>query len=187
MLHLNSSGEGPRKAQGRKRMAATTEKSKPNESRSFPVPSTTQDAVAAQLLPHPHSNNLSSSAGFHSAYVISSDLSQIDVPLNICSTSTRYCPPKPTIGKILTFWVSVINLTMYKKFQDQFLPHDLNQAVVPKDQIVLVVLVVCFSCFFNVCVCFFLVNLSICHCVCCHLKNRGEESQCFCFPISSPP
>lgn len=53
MLHLNLSGEGPRKGpQGRRKMAATIGKSKPNESLSFPDPSTTRDAVAAHLLPH---------------------------------------------------------------------------------------------------------------------------------------
>lgn len=40
MLHLNLSGEGPRKGpQGRRKMAATIGKSKPNESLSFPDPS----------------------------------------------------------------------------------------------------------------------------------------------------
>lgn len=114
MLHLNSSGEGPRKApRGRKRMAATIEKSKPNESRSFPDPSTTQDAVAAQLLPHPYSNNLSSSAGFHSVYIISSDSSHVMYRLTSALPVTRYCPLlSQQLEKILTFWVSVINLTI---------------------------------------------------------------------------
>lgn len=63
-------------------MAATIGRSKPNESRSFPDPSTTRDAVATHLLPHPHSDNLPSSAGFLSAYddslcVISSDVSHV--------------------------------------------------------------------------------------------------------------
>lgn len=48
----------------------------------------------------------------------------------------------------------MIRLTTYNKFQDQFLPHDLNQAVVSKDHIVLVVfLLYVFA--------FFFVNLSI--------------------------
>lgn len=65
MLRSSLWGAGPRKGpQGRKMMAATIEKSKPNESLSFPDPSTTRDAVATHLLPHPHSDNLPSSAGF---------------------------------------------------------------------------------------------------------------------------
>lgn len=111
MLHLNSSGEGPRKApQGRKRMAATIEKSKPNESRSFPDPSTTQDTVAAQLLPHPYSDNLSSSAGFHSVYIVSSDLSHMmyrlmsALPvLDTASTPTEYAPLSQQLEKFLLF------------------------------------------------------------------------------------
>lgn len=42
----------------------------------------------------------------------------------------------------------MIKLTTYKKFQDQFLPHDLNQAVVPKDRIVLVVFLLYVLAFF---------------------------------------
>lgn len=66
--------------------AATTRKSKPNESRSFPDPSAMRDAVAAPYPPHSLShklcNNSPSSTGFHLAYddslfLISSDLSYI--------------------------------------------------------------------------------------------------------------
>lgn len=64
--------------------AATTRKSKPNESRSFPDPSAMRDAVAApaHLLSHKLCNNPPSSTGFHPAYydslsLISSDLSHI--------------------------------------------------------------------------------------------------------------
>lgn len=47
--------------------AATTRKSKPNESRSFPDPSAMRDTVATHLLPHKLCNNPPSSTGFHSA------------------------------------------------------------------------------------------------------------------------
>lgn len=61
-------------------MAATTRKSKPNESQSFPDPSAMRDAVAAptHFLPHKLSNY---STGFHPAYddslSLTSDLSYI--------------------------------------------------------------------------------------------------------------
>lgn len=63
-------------------MAATIGNLKPNESRSFPDPPTTRDAETTHLLPHSHSDNLPSSAGFLSAYddslcVMSSDFSHI--------------------------------------------------------------------------------------------------------------
>lgn len=87
--------------------AATTRKSKPNESRSFPDPSAMRDAVATpyhtHLLPHKLYNNPTSSSGFHSAYddssfLISSDLSLITyhlmpvLPTPSCCPSSMGCP-----------------------------------------------------------------------------------------------
>jgi len=66
--------------------AATTQKSKPNESRSFPDPSAMRDAVAApnytHSLHHKLCINLFSSTGLDPAhddsmFLISSDLSRI--------------------------------------------------------------------------------------------------------------
>lgn len=118
MLHLNLSGEGPG-PQGRRKMAATIGKSKPNESLSFPDPSTTRDAVAAHLLPHPCSDNLSSSAGFHSANTIASDLSPMmhrsvsTLPVLDTASALTECPlTSQHLKKILLFWVSKIYLTM---------------------------------------------------------------------------
>lgn len=120
MLHLNLSGEGPRKGpQGRRKMAATIGKSKPNESLSFPDPSTTRDTVAAHLLPHPCSDNLSSSAGFHSANAIASNLSPMmhrsmsTLPVLDTASAPTECPlTSQHLEKFLLFWVSKIYLTM---------------------------------------------------------------------------
>lgn len=120
MLHLNLSGEGPRKGpQGRRKMAATIGKSKPNESLSFPDPLTTQDAVAAHLLSHPCSDNQSSSAGFHSANAIASDLSPMiyrsvsTLPvLDTASAPTEYPLTSQHLENFLLFWVSKMYLTM---------------------------------------------------------------------------
>lgn len=131
MLRLSLSGAGPRKGpQGRKMMAATIGKSKPNESRSFPDPSTTQDAVATHLLLHPHSDNMPSSAGFLSAYddslcVLSSDLSHTMycllsvLPVLDAASPTMECP---LTGQELE------KFRLLRQIQDQFLLYNLNQA-----------------------------------------------------------
>lgn len=165
MLHLNLSGEGPRKGpRGRKRMAATIGKSKPNESRSFPDPSTPRDAVATHLLPHPHSDNLSSSAGFHSANVIASDWSPTMYQCLLCQY--LILPPLPqNPPSQANIWK---NSDFFWGQQDQ-----LDNV---KDCIIRVF-------FFYYCSWVFF--FSICHCVCCHSKNHGERMQRFYFPLST--
>lgn len=96
--------------------AATTRKSKPNESRSFPDPSAMRDAVATptHLLPHELCNNPPSSTGFHPAYddslfLISSDLSHVvyhSMPVLPHMLPLLHGTPlhKPSFGTTGTFW-----------------------------------------------------------------------------------
>lgn len=95
------SGPGPgRGPQGGGMTAATTRKSKPNESRSFPDPSATRDAAAAPRcthLPHELCDNSSSSTGFHSPYDDSFLFFFLPYFLKfiICSSQCAAPPPPP--------------------------------------------------------------------------------------------